>query len=156
MPLKKFYYPYNNPYDPKVKQQETTTTSSPSIAVKSSEIQNHAIPNKMDKYEQLISSKLHDIEETNNQITPEPYDPYKYKKIQPSKILGIYNSFQQTTPSPKFSYFNPYKNQASHFYQMPSYSQQQEVNVNKPNLAGIQQIESLVCLFLLNFLFEFF
>ena len=146
MPLKKFNYPYNNPYNPKVKQQETTTTSRPSIAVKSLEIQNHPIPNEMDKFEQLISSKLHDIEVINNPIiTSEPYNPYKYKQIQPSKILGIYNSFQQTTPAPKFSYFNPYQYQASHVYQVPSYSQQQEANVNKPNLADIQQIESLVC-----------
>jgi len=138
-PLKKFNYPYNKPYKPK----ETTTTNSPP-PFGTSFAQDHPRTNDLDKYEQLISSKLHDMEINNPIIAPPQYDSFKYTKIQPSKILGIYNSFQQVTPAPKLSYFNPYKYQTPQSYKTPSYFHQQNINLNKPNKEDMQLIDSVV------------
>ena len=72
----------------------------------------------------------------------QPQDSFKYSKAQPSRILDIYNSFQQTPTI--IPYVNPYARQAAQSFQAPNYYQQQAEKLSMENL---KLIESLVCLF---------
>jgi hypothetical protein len=113
-----------------VKYQETTTNKPPVLETPIET--NHTVNSDEDKYQKLISSKLSDV--------LQPQDSFKYSKVQPSRILDIYNSFQQT---PTIPYFSSYTREAAKNHQAPNYYQQQ---AEKLSIENLKLIQSLVCL----------